>query len=84
MGKTNPLNDADLAEFVTLQQSFGLGARSWVVDALTLDPASYDLSVKNPNAPEEAPLREPAAIIEDMLARDVETAEILASIRGML
>jgi type I restriction enzyme M protein len=42
------------------------------------------MSVKNPFAPEEAALREPAEIIEDMLARDAETTEILAQIRGML
>jgi type I restriction enzyme M protein len=40
--------------------------------------------VKNPNAPEEAPLRDPAQIIEDMLERDAETAGILETIRGML
>ncbi|WP_050523539.1 class I SAM-dependent DNA methyltransferase [Pseudorhodobacter wandonensis] len=84
MGKNNPLNDADLAEFVAMQKTFALGEKSWVVNALTLDPATYDLSVKNPNAPEEAPLRDPAQIIEDMLERDAETAEILATIRGML
>lgn len=84
MGKTNPLNDADLAEFVELQKTFALGPKSWVVDATALDGATYDLSVKNPNAPEVAPLRDPAQIIEDMLARDAETAEILDTIRGML
>ena len=84
MGKTNPLNDADLAEFVTLQKTRAVGAKSWLVDALTLDPASYDLSVKNPSAPEDAPLRDPAQIIQDMLDRDAETAGILESIRGML
>ena len=45
---------------------------------------TYDLSVKNPNTPEEAPLRAPDVIIEDMLTRDEETAKILADIRGML
>lgn len=88
MGKTNPLNDADLAEFVKLQKTFASGDKSgdksWSIRAADLDPATYDLSVKNPNAPEEAPLRAPEAIITDMLARDVETAGILEKIRGML
>jgi len=34
--------------------------------------------------PEEAPLRSPEDIIEDMLARDAETAQILEDIRGLL
>ena len=84
MGKTSPLNDADLAEFVALQRGFVLGEKSWVVDALALDKATYDLSVKNPHAPEEEPLRSPAQIIQDMLDRDLETAGILETIRGML
>lgn len=84
LGKTNPLNDDDLAEFVTLQKGFETGAKSWVVEVTDLDAETMDLSVKNPNAPEEAPLREPSDIIDDMLARDAETVQILEGIRGML
>lgn len=84
MGKTNPLNDNDLAEFVKLQTKRGKGPKSWIVKRAALDEATFDLSVKNPNAPEAAPLRSPEEIIEDMLARDAETADILESIRGML
>lgn len=84
MGKTNPLNDQDLAEFVKLQKTHADSDKSWTVAASDLNTATYDLSVKNPNAPEEEPLREPDVIIADMLARDAETAKILADIRGML
>lgn len=49
-----------------------------------LDKATWDLSVRNPTAPEEAPLRAPEQIIADMLARDEETRQILEEIRGML
>jgi type I restriction enzyme M protein len=84
LGKTNPLNDADLAEFVALQPGREDSPKSWTVDAATLDPATWDLSVKNPNAPEEASLRCPEEIIDAMLARDTETAQILEDIRGML
>jgi type I restriction enzyme M protein len=84
MGKTNPLNDKDLAEFVDMQRARALGDKAWLVKVGDLDEATCDLSVKNPNAPDEAPLRDPAEIIADMLARDAETAEILENIRGML
>ena len=84
MGKTHPLSDADLAEFVALQKTFETGPKSWIVDATKLDSATCDLSVKNPREPEEAPLRSPVEIIEDMLTRDAETAAILEKIRGML
>ncbi len=84
LGKTNPLNDADLAEFVELRETFAGGPQSWRVARADLDPDTLDLSVRNPNAPEEAPLRSPEEIIADMLARDAETTEILENIRGML
>jgi type I restriction enzyme M protein len=32
MGKTNPLNDDDLAEFVELQKTFADSPKSWSVD----------------------------------------------------
>ena len=84
LGKTNPLNDADLAEFVALQPGRADGPKSWTVDVADLDRTTWDLSVKNPNAPEEAALRSPEEIIDAMLARDAETARILEDIRGML
>lgn len=84
MGKTNPLNDADLAEFVELQRARKTGPKSWIVTRADLDEETFDLSVKNPNAPEAAALRGPEEIIADMLARDAETADILENIRGML
>ena len=84
MGKTNPLNDDDLAEFVEMQRTFAEGPQSWRVARADLDADTLDLSIKNPHAPEEAPLRSPEAIIADMQARDAETADILENIRGML
>ena len=84
MGKTNPLNDKDLEEFVSMQANRALGDKAWLVNVGDLDEETYDLSVKNPNEPEEEPLREPQEIISDMLARDAETAAILEDIRGLL
>src|SRR5882672_3226159 len=53
LGKTNPLNDADLAEFIQLQKSFADSSKSWSADTKSIDPTTYDLSVKNPNGGEE-------------------------------
>jgi hypothetical protein len=33
LGKTNPLNDGDLAEFVELQKTHAHSAKSWSMDA---------------------------------------------------
>ena len=84
LGKTNPLNDADLGEFVALQPERVDGPKSWTVGVTAVDRMTWDLSVKNPNAPEEAALRSPEEIIDAMLARDAKTAQILEDVRGML
>jgi len=84
LGKTNPLNDDDFKEFVELQTSFADSEKSWTIDIKDIDQNTFDLSVKNPNTPEEAPLREPEEIITEMVALDAESAKILENIRGML
>ncbi|ABG31823.1 type I restriction endonuclease subunit M [Roseobacter denitrificans] len=84
LGKGSPLRDDELAEFLELQKTKADSPKSWTVAREDIDAETMDMSVKNPFAPEEAPLRSPEEIIEDMLARDKETAAILEDIRGML
>jgi len=84
LGKTTALNDADLEEFVDLQASFAETPKSWSVNAADIDRVNWDLSVKNPNKADEAALRDPLEIIDEMIALDAESAEILAGIRVML
>ena len=84
MGKTNPLNDNDLKEFIALQATFADSDKSWSVKIADVDKDSFDLSVKNPNKQEAAALREPRAILEEIAALDAESAEILDVIRGLL
>ena len=84
MGKTNPLNDADLAEFIELQKSFADSDKSWSVDVAAIDAASHDLSVKNPKGGKEVIHRSPQEIMDEIAALDAESAEVLGKIRGLL
>ncbi len=84
MGKTNPLNDDDLSEFVTLQKQQAQTAKSWTVNAKDLDSETYDLSVKNPSDTEAAPHRSPQEIVEEIAALDAESAKALQLIRDLL
>jgi type I restriction enzyme M protein len=84
LGKTNPLNDEDLAEFVKLQKNFAASPKSWTVDAKSIDQSTFDLSVKNPNGAEAAAHRSPQAIIDEIAALDAESAEVLQTIKGLL
>jgi type I restriction enzyme M protein len=84
LGKTNPLNDDDLTEFIELQKTFADSPKSWSVEATSIDPATFDLSVKNPNGGEEIKHRSPQAIMDDIAALDAESAKILTNIRALL
>ncbi|MGH2639834.1 MAG: N-6 DNA methylase, partial [Rhabdochlamydiaceae bacterium] len=84
MGKTSPLNDADLAEFIELQKICADSPKSWIVDAKNVHQTTFDLSVKNPNGGEEVALRSPSEILDEITALDAESSEILQTIRGLL
>ena len=84
LGKTNALNDDDLAEFVKLQKIFPDSPKSWTVDAKNIEKTAFDLSVKNPNGGEEVKHRTPQEIMEEIAARDAESAEVLESIKALL
>jgi type I restriction enzyme M protein len=84
MGKTNPLNDNDLAEFVELQKTFADSPKSWSIDVADVNTDTYDLSVKNPNKSDEVVHRSPQEILEEIAALDAESAEILGNIRALL
>jgi type I restriction enzyme M protein len=84
MGKTNPLNDKDMVQFVELQKRFADSAQSWSVDVAAINPKTFDLSVKSPNGGDEVGHRSPQDIMDEIAALDVESAEVLAVIRGMV
>ncbi len=89
MGKGNPLNDADMQEFITLSKTKAETVKSWsVASPLSHQShngnATYDLSVKNPNKPEATTLRSPQEILEEMKALDEESADILNSIMELI
>jgi type I restriction enzyme M protein len=77
LGKTNPLNENDLAEFIELQKTFTDNENSWTVDIKNIDKTTFDLSVKKPNQKEETALRPSQEIIKEMKMLDEESAKIL-------
>jgi type I restriction enzyme M protein len=84
LGKTNPLNDDDLAEFVELQKTSADSPLSWTVKIADVDKTTWDLSVKNPNAVEEVTHRSPREILDEIAALDAESAALLDGIRELL
>ncbi len=92
LGKTNALNEKDLAEFVEFQKTKKESENSWSVDVRSLmkaspkspkshENATYDLSAKNPNKKEETALRQPQEILEEMKQLDEESNLIIDNLQ---
>lgn len=84
LGKTNPLNEQDLAEFVELQKTKADSENSWSINIADIDQNTFDLSVKNPNNKAEAPLRDPKDILTEIQSLDSQSQEILQGIEKLL
>lgn len=84
MGKTNPLNDEDLAEFQKLQKTMKDSGKSWTRDVKDLDEETFDLSVKNPDGGEVVVHRKPDEILKEIQELNKESAEVLAGIKKLL
>ena len=84
MGKTNPLNEKDLEEFIELQKKSKDSELSWSVDVSTVNQETWDLSVKNPNGNDEVIHRSPAEIIAEIEVLDEENQAILQRIEELL
>jgi len=84
LGKTNPLNDNDMAEFKKLQKTKAETEISWMVNIEDIGMETYDLSIKNPNKLEEEPLRNPEEILTEMYMLNSKTNEILGKLKELI
>lgn len=84
MGKTNPLNERDLEEFIELQKTFKDSNLSWSVDKLSLSQDTWDLSAKNPNANDQILHQSPAEIFAEIETLENQNQEILQRIKSLM
>ena len=84
LGKTNPLNEKDLADFIELQKTKTESENSWKLSIGDVDTGSFDLSVVNPNVPEEEPLRSPLEIILELEENNKQVKGIIAEMKKLL
>ena len=84
LGKTYPLNEEDLAEFVELQRTRADSQNSWILNFGEIDKGTFDLTVKNPNNEEIIEFRDPIKIIMEIKDLDEENSELIEKIRKLL
>ncbi len=84
MGKTNPLNEEDLYEFIETSKTKELSQNSWLVDIESINKNTFDLTVNNPNIVEEIDNRTPLEIIAQIEQLDNQTFDLLKRIKESL
>ena len=84
LGKTDPLNENDLKEFLELYNKKENSENSWTIDIKDIDENTYDLSVKNPNEKQEEELKMPEEIIKDIRKLEKENKEIIDEIEKII
>ena len=83
LGKTNPLSEADLDDFVKLQQTKAESENSWTLNVADLGD-DCDLSVKNPNKPEIVDTRTAEDILGIIANLNSDSARLINEIKEML
>ncbi len=84
LGKGNPLNEIDLAEFVELQKIRSDSGNSWSIDICNIDQKTFDLSVKNPNREDNKKTREPGNITKEIQELDATSSDIIKKISNLI
>ncbi len=83
LGKTNPLNEEDLSEFLQMQRTAADSKNSWTIQTQHIEQKTFDLSAKNPNTPDEDPIRQPQEILAEIQILDKKTDELFAQIKEL-
>ena len=84
MGKTNPLNDNDLEEFIEMQKKFMDSDLSWSIDTTSINEETWDLSVKNSNMNDEVVHKNPEDLIKELVELDRVNNEILQRLKSLI
>jgi type I restriction enzyme M protein len=84
LGKTNSLNEQELAEFITTSATQADTENSWLVDVKDVDKTTWDLTVTNPNRIDTTDKRTPEQILEEIEQLDLDAATAIAAIKELL
>ena len=84
MGKTNPLNEKDLADFVESSKTKPDTETSWSISVSDVDNKTWELTVNNPNRVEEVDNRTPEEILAEIEELDKEATNALKAIKELL
>ncbi len=84
LGKTKPLIESDLIDFIEKSKTNELSKKSWLVDFEKINNKTFELTVNNPNNIEEIDQRTPLEIIAEIKKLDIQSAMALEKIEKLL
>lgn len=84
LGKTSPLTESDLADFVRMSANQIQSEQSWSVNVESVDKKTFDLSVRNPNKLRETIYRRAEEVIDELENLDKNSILKLEKIRGLI
>ncbi len=84
LGKTNPLHEKDMEDFVALAKTKADSDNSWSVNVSVINKDTWDLTVNNPNRVDETDTRTPNEILKEIEELDAQAAAALEKVRGLL
>ena len=84
IGKSEPLNENDLSQFIKLIKKKQINDNSWILNMNLIDKETFDLSIKNPNIVEEVESRSPQEIISEIENLDKQSMQALKKIKDLV
>ncbi len=84
LGKTNPLNENDLLDFINLSKTQKLSDKSWFKNFKDINKETFNLDVKNPNKVEIIDNRSPEEIMTAIEDLDKDSLNALNKIKELL
>jgi type I restriction enzyme M protein len=84
LGKTNSLNEADLADFLALEKTKAASENSWTVSIDDINKSTWNLASANPNRKDTLEERTVHEILSEIELLDIEAASSVAAIKELL
>ncbi len=84
LGKTNPLNENDLKDFIKLSKNQKLSNNSWSIEINKINKDNFDLGFQNPNIIKKIDERSPNEIISEIEELNNQSKEALRKIKELI
>jgi type I restriction enzyme M protein len=84
LGKRNPLNIKDLADFMTKQKDYLISENSWFVSVDEIDKKTWAISAKNPNKEDDTVLLQPVELIARIRELEKQRKPILDNLERFI